>query len=67
MRGIQTTCSICGASGEIFGCPGYYDVCTDKDACRRRAVYNQKQEIKRLEKKNEELQKELTLIKSAGQ
>lgn len=56
MRGIQSTCSICGVTGEVYGCPSFWDVCSDKDGCRERAVAKERRKVQELEKRVKELE-----------
>jgi hypothetical protein len=38
MKGIKTTCYICGVTCYVYGIPSWYDACTNKEACRQRAL-----------------------------
>lgn len=57
MKGVKSECSICGAIGYKFGCPSFFDVCQDKEACRDRAIQNKEKEIKELKEKVEKLER----------
>lgn len=59
MRGFRSQCSICGVDGEVFGCPSYYDVCTDVEACRDRAIRNKDREIAELKTRLQKTEEEL--------
>jgi hypothetical protein len=50
MRGILSSCSICGIPGEKYGAPSFGDVCVDAHACRERVAYQLDSEIRRLKK-----------------
>jgi hypothetical protein len=56
MQGIPSTCSVCGITGYKYGCPSYYDVCTDKVACRDRAINNERRKVEGLERRIKELE-----------
>jgi hypothetical protein len=59
MRGVQSMCCICGAAGRVFGCPGWFDVCRDTDACRMRAVAKERLESERLRERVKALEGQL--------
>lgn len=47
MRGIESTCCECGASGFVLGCPSFwYDRCRDREACLRRQLERAEQKAK---------------------
>lgn len=43
MRGLPSRCVRCGTAGEIFGLPGYHDVCMDVHGCAARCAYQRSQ------------------------
>ena len=54
MKGFRSTCSICGIQGRKYGCPSWFDQCTDTEACRDRALRNKQREIDNLKKQLKE-------------
>jgi hypothetical protein len=69
MRGFPTACCICGAPGEVFGCPSYFDACIDKEACRQRVLEQseaRENRLKEQEKKIKALEHDLALLQLEG-
>lgn len=62
MKGFKSNCSRCGAGGYKLGCPSYFDVCTDSEACAercRRQAQRAVERVKVLEKRLEEYEDDL--------